>query len=123
MINIPVSLGELFDKYTILQIKNENITDPFKLSIVQKELTYLQQFINSYTIDSIHINNLKEINKSLWIIEDKIREKERLKVFDEEFISLSRSVYITNDERSRFKNVINTILNSEIIDIKSYARY
>jgi hypothetical protein len=123
MINIPVSFGELFDKYTILQIKNENITEPFKLSIVQKELAYLQKIIKSYTIDSIHINNLKEINKSLWNIEDKIREKERLKVFDEEFISLARAVYITNDERSRVKNVINTILNSEIIDIKSYARY
>ena len=120
---VPVSIGELFDKYTILQIKLEMIHDNEKQINIKKEIEYLQPFIYKYKIDEVFINELKEINKRLWNIEDKIRDKERHKEFDNEFIELARSVYIINDKRSEAKNKINTILNSCLTDIKSYAKY
>ena len=123
MENIPVSLGELYDKYSILQIKSEKITDVFKLENIHKELTYLKVYIDKYNLDISVINEIKEINKKLWDIEDKIRYKEHKKEFDDEFISLARNVYITNDKRSEVKNKINSILKSDIIDIKSYTNY
>jgi ADP-heptose:LPS heptosyltransferase len=123
MENIPVSLGELYDKYSILQIKSEKITDEFKLENIHKELNYLKVYINKYNLDISVINEIKEINEKLWDIEDKIRYKEHKKEFDDEFISLARNVYITNDKRSEVKNKINSILKSDIIDIKSYTNY
>ena len=124
---IPVSFGELYDKYTILQIKNEKICDSIKLAIIKKELAYLTPFINKIVIDNdisnAIINELKTINEKLWTIEDKIREKEFKKEFDKEFIELARAVYKTNDERNRVKVKIDKILNSEISDIKSYCNY
>ena len=124
---IPVSFGELYDKYTILQIKNEKICDSIKLAIIKKELAYLTPFINKTDIDNdisnAIINELKTINEKLWTIEDKIREKEFKKEFDKEFIELARAVYKTNDERNRVKVKIDKILNSEISDIKSYCNY
>lgn len=123
IVSVPVSIGELFDKYTILQIKLEMINDNKKHINIKKEIEYLQPFINKYKIDKVFINELKETNKQLWNIEDKIRDKERDKEFDNEFIELARSVYITNDKRSELKNKINAILNSCLTDIKSYAKY
>ena len=120
---IPVSVGELYDKYTILQIKNEKITDINKLTFIKKEMHYLKPFLNEFTIDSDIVNELKQINEKLWIVEDKIREKEYNKEFDNDFIELARLVYITNDERNRIKNRIDKILNSELSDIKSYVNY
>jgi hypothetical protein len=128
---IPVSIGELYDKYTILQIKNEKIRDTIKLAIIKKELAYLTPFINKTDLDNDNsndnsnaiINELKTINEKLWEIEDKIREKEFKKEFDKEFIELARAVYKTNDERNRVKVKIDKILNSEISDIKSYCNY
>ena len=120
---IPVSVGELYDKYTILQIKNEKITDINKLTFVKKEMHYLKPFLNEFTIDNDIVNELKQINEKLWIVEDKIREKEYNKEFDNDFIELARLVYITNDERNRIKNRIDKILNSELSDIKSYVNY
>jgi len=118
---VPVSVGELFDKYSILQIKNERITDINKLEIIQKEINYLTPFINQYTLEPTFHNQIKAINEKLWDIEEKIREKELLHEFDDEFINLARNVYKTNDERYRIKNKINKYLNSMINEIKSYV--
>ena len=109
--NIPVSIGELFDKYTILQIKQQRINDLNKLNMVQTELAYLKPFIDKYNLDISLIEELKTINETLWDIEDKIRYKENSNEFDEEFIQLARSVYITNDKRSETKNKINSKWN------------
>ena len=125
---VPVSFGELFDKCSILQIKRERITNKEKVACVEKELHLLmnmiqeKRFLASANVSPL-ITQLKEINETLWDIEDKIRVKEDQKVFDEEFILLARSVYQTNDERNRIKHRINTYLNSDIIDIKEYHSY
>lgn len=120
---IPVSVGELFDKYTILQIKKERIHDIIKLNIINKELEYLEPFINNYTLDEKHIIELKNINQKLWDIEDKIREKEMKKEFDAEFVEIARKVYITNDKRNLVKQTIDKICLSELSDVKSYVSY
>ena len=120
---IPVSIGELFDKYTILQIKQNRIKDTKKLEIVGKELSYLKQFITTYNLEEKLVNELKETNEALWTIEDKIREKEKEHNFDEEFVKLARNVYITNDKRCEIKNKINIHLKSGIQEVKSYSKY
>jgi hypothetical protein len=120
---VPVSIGELYDKYTILQIKEERISNETKLILVKKELEYLKTYVDNFNLDELLIKEIKEINEQLWDIEDKIRDKERAKEFDNEFIDLARNVYITNDKRSEVKNKINLALNSELTDIKSYAKY
>jgi tetratricopeptide (TPR) repeat protein len=120
---IPVSIGELFDKYTILQIKQKQVKDAKKLEIVEKELSYLKQFISTYNLEESLVNELKETNEKLWVIEDKIREKEKEHKFDEEFVKLARNVYITNDKRSEIKNKINLKLKSGIQEVKSYSKY
>lgn len=119
--HVPVSIGELFDKYTILQIKQKRITNKDKLDMVNKELAYLKNIVDNYTIENELLNELRQINEQLWVIEDNIRIKEQRNEFDDEFISLARQVYITNDKRSETKNKINKILNSEIYEIKSYV--
>ena len=124
---IPVSVGELYDKFTILSIKHEKITDPPKRVMIEKEMRYLQDVmmdIKTFPQSEIRlVERLRNVNAELWDIEDKLREKERRKEFDREFIELARSVYKTNDERSNVKNEINTVFNSELIDIKSYEKY
>ena len=120
---VPVSLGELYDKYTILQIKQERNKDEGKLVFINKEIEYLKKHIDTFNLDILLIRELKTINEILWNVEDNIRDKERRKEFDEEFIALARNVYITNSERSELKNKINSKLNSELIDIKSYSEY
>jgi uncharacterized protein (UPF0305 family) len=120
---VPVSLGELFDKYSILEIKSERINDQDKLLNIKKEIQYLKPHIEKYSLDKNTFHLIKNVNEELWEIEDKIRDKERSNEFDDEFIMLARSVYRKNDERSRVKNVINKLLNSDIIDIKSYSKY
>lgn len=121
--NIPVSIGELFDKYTILQIKQQRINDLNKLNMIQTELAYLKPFIDKYNLDISLIEELKKINETLWDIEDKLRYNEKNNDFGEEFIQLARSVYITNDKRSETKNKINFKLKSSLTDIKSYVKY
>ena len=120
---IPVSIGELYDKYTILQIKCEKIKDPYKLEMVNKEIEMLKPQINQYDLDKDIFANLKQVNTILWDIEDKIRDKERENEFDVTFIELARQVYMTNDKRSEIKNQINAIFNSSLSDIKSYTKY
>ena len=124
---IPVSWGELFDKITILQIKIENLQEKNALNNVKTEHDQLNTiYNNNFLIDEIArvlFNDLKEINQKLWDIEDKIRDKEKSKKFDKEFIELARNVYFTNDERSRIKRNINETFGSKIIEEKSYAEY
>ena len=124
---IPVSWGELFDKITILQIKIENLHEKNALNNVKTEHDQLNAiYNNNFLKDEIAIvlfNDLKEINQKLWDIEDKIRDKEKRKKFDKEFIELARNVYFTNDERSRIKRNINETFRSKIIEEKSYSKY
>ena len=124
---VPISWGELFDKITILQIKLENITSKNALENVEQELKQLQSIFSQYcpkTIETTQLEgDLRQINQQLWGIEDKIRDKERSNSFDDEFIQLARSVYITNDERSRIKRKINDMFGSELVEEKSYAEY
>jgi hypothetical protein len=121
--NIPVSIGELWDKYTILLIKKSNIVDNQKLIHINNELEQLKLFILEYPVNDIITNKLYLCNKKLWDIEDKIRIKESKKEFDDEFIELARSVYITNDERALIKKQISLLYDSNIIEVKSYANY
>jgi len=116
---VPISLGELYDKISILEIKLENINDPIKRENVWKEFKELDN-IEKIKIDGSLFNSLKNINKILWDIENKIREKEKLQEFDNEFIELARNVYITNDQRSYIKKKINLQYNSNLIEEKSY---
>jgi len=121
MLNIPVSIGELIDKITILEIKKEKIKDKNKLIKVNKELEELNK-LNNFDIDDEY-KELKKINLNLWNIEDDIRVKERNKDFNDDFISLARSVYITNDQRFNIKNKINIKLESNINEVKSYENF
>lgn len=124
---IPISWGELLDKITILQIKLENLTSQDALNNVARELKQLQAIFFQSCPETIQPKELelelKKINQQLWDIEDKIRDKEKHKSFDDEFIQLARSVYITNDERSRIKRRINETFGSDLIEEKSYADY
>lgn len=126
-IKVPISPGELIDKLTILEIKAANITDAAKLANVNVELKLLQETWRASAFASANIDEewkqLRDINKKLWDIEDDIRDKERERRFDQEFIELARAVYVTNDERAAVKKQINTKLGSKIVEEKSYAKY
>ena len=123
IIKIPVSLGELYDKISILEIKILNMNSPEKVINITNEYKYLKKISKKYSIDINLYNKLKIINQELWKIEDAIREKEKLQEFDDQFINLARSVYINNDKRSEIKREINYQYNSGIIEEKSYEKY
>ena len=120
----PISIGELIDKITILEIKQINMTG-IKLKNVDKELKLLRKILQdkNLEIDINLINNLKEVNNKLWEIEDNIRMKESNQNFDKEFIQLARSVYKENDKRASIKKEINQKYNSELVEEKSYNNY
>ena len=120
--NIPISIGELYDKYTILQIKKEKINSIDKLAYITAELIYLQPLIEKFNLELEIIEKIKDVNNRLWEIEDNIRIKELKQEFDEEFINLARLVYKTNDERYSIKTMINNKFNSKIQEIKSYKK-
>jgi hypothetical protein len=126
-IKVPISPGELVDKITILEIKSERMTDAAKVANVRTELALLQDTWKSSAYASHDITSqwaaLRAINEKLWDIEDDIRDKERARSFDKEFIQLARAVYVTNDERAAVKRDINTKLGSKIVEEKSYAKY
>ena len=119
----PVSLGELIDKITILEIKKEHMSG-FKLKNVEKELELLRNIIQNKKLE-IEIdlfNSLRKVNNSLWHIEDRIRVKESCQEFDKEFIQLARSVYKENDRRAFIKKEINLKYNSELTEEKLYKK-
>jgi hypothetical protein len=125
---IPVSVGELIDKVTILEIKNQRIDDPEKQLNICRELDALTAIVNQ----SIDYSNsdlvdfrqqLSDVNKMLWEVEDGIRECERKSDFSMQFIDLARSVYRLNDERAAIKRSINELFSSEYIEEKSCSIY
>ena len=126
-INIEISVGELLDKLTILEIKKERIADNEKLININKEYAVLSDIWTSSPYSKIQlddeIQSLKQVNEKLWDIEDEIRNKEREKQFDDQFIELARSVYFINDERAEIKRSINTRTGSELVEEKSYNDY
>lgn len=121
---IEVSIGEIVDKLSILQIKLENITDEDKLVNIKKEFNYLYDIVfKDLKMQLDDYNRLLAINKQLWDIEDDIRDEERAKRFEDRFIELARAVYVTNDERSRIKKDINIKYGSDFVEEKSYQDY
>ena len=124
--NIEVSHGEIVDKLTILEIKKKNITDVEKLNNITKEYNYLVSIVENdlgISLSSPEYQKLISINQELWVIEDDIRDKERNKEFDEEFVRLARAVYHTNDIRANIKKEINLKYSSGFIEEKSYQPY
>jgi len=126
-INIPASIGELFDKITILEIKKSKIKDDNKLIFINKELNLLKKVVKSKKINtrslSPLIKKLKNVNLKLWNVEDKLRKFEKNKQFKKDFINYARKVYYTNDKRAILKNEINLKTNSIISEVKSYEKY
>ena len=126
-INVPASVGELFDKITILEIKKKKIKDKEKLKHVNVELNLLNKVVTKKKINKRKIlkliNALKSINLKLWNVEDKLRKLEKEKSFKSLFIQKARSVYILNDKRSVMKNNINIETNSNVNEVKSYEKY
>ena len=126
IVNIPISLGELIDKISILLIKEKNISDEKKLSKIREELSLLKKTLNHIINDNNiknYLNKLVEINTKLWKIEDNIRDCERNKKFNQHFIDLAREVYITNDKRADIKLAINNHFGSTLVEVKSYIKY
>ena len=126
-IMIAVSCGELIDKITILEIKVARVSDVAKLDNIRHELQLLhavstERIPKTEAIKAL-IEQLRATNEHLWEVEDRLREKERDKVFDAEFIELARSVYKTNDRRAEIKRELNEMLGSHIREEKSYREY
>lgn len=121
--NVPVSIGELYDKYSILNIKKSKIKDKEKINHVVNEINYLSPFIEKYNVPLDKYKELEDINLNLWEIEDKIRDKESKQEFDDEFIQLARDVYKTNDKRGDIKLQINKLMKSAIYEVKDYKLY
>lgn len=124
---VEISVGELMDKISILEIKQKNLKDKEKIKIVSKEL----ESLNNCFQKDVHITDqikslyedLKKINTKLWNIEDGKRDCERNGDFGEKFIKLARSVYIENDQRAKIKNKINKLSGSNISEVKSHEKY
>ena len=122
IVHTPVSVGELGDKITILRIKLERIQDSAKLQNVQYELDVLESIWKEQGLnDTVDLSELQSINEKLWDIEDQIRNKERVKEFDQQFIEYARAVYFTNDNRAQAKKRINESIGSTLVEEKSYA--
>lgn len=126
-VNLEISIGEFFDKLTILEIKKDRISDEAKLVNINKELDSLNTLLDSLPFSRVdvehEVSELKAVNEKLWVIEDDIRDKESEKSFDQEFIELARSIYFTNDRRSELKHDINIKLGSDFVEEKSYEEY
>ena len=122
-----VSIGELFDKISILEIKQEKIKDPEKLKFIVNEHSILKEQLDKNVKSDEKLNNLfkslKEINSKLWLIEDDKRQCEKDKIFTEKFIKLSRDVHFLNDDRAKIKLEINNYTGSKIKEIKEYTNY
>ena len=126
MITVPVSVGELIDKLSILHVKQTKINNEEKLTFINKEFELLNNmslfYLNDDEILKLY-NQLVEVNSKLWEVEDELRVIELTKDFNSEFIELARKVYYTNDERFSLKNKINVLTNSEVREQKDYIEY
>ena len=126
MVQVPVSIGELIDKITILEIKLRRIDNEEKLHNIRRELRALEQVERDASLvegaDALK-TRLREVNERLWDIEDAIRRHEKEGDFGEAFVELARSVYIENDQRSRIKRELNLLTGSELVEEKSYEEY
>lgn len=125
LVECPISIGELIDKLSILQIKERKIVDKIKLKHVEKEAQLLAGKLSGLNLvdSSVFLEKMFNINLKLWEIEDRIRVKEKEKKFDQEFIDLARAVYVTNDQRFEVKNEINSTYGSGIVEVKCYEKY
>lgn len=123
IIQAPVSLGELIDKITILEIKMERIKDQVKHANVSHELQLLEAILKPIWSQGMALfrTDLKTVNESLWDVEDELRLKDQRGEFDDAFIKLAQSVYVTNDRRAALKYKVNTQFGSAVIEEKSYA--
>ena len=124
---VEVSVGELLDKISILEIKKEKIKDPKKLKFINNEYNILNEQLKNNVKSDDKLNNLfkslKEINSKLWVIEDDKRLCEKNSDFGEKFIKLSRNVHFLNDDRAKIKLEINKHTKSKIKEIKEYTNY
>ena len=124
---VEVSVGELLDKISILEIKKEKIKDAEKLKFINNEHSILKNQLDENIKSDEKLNNLyqslKEINSKLWVIEDDKRQYEKEKDFGEKFIKLSRDVHFLNDDRAKIKLEINNHTGSTIKEIKEYTSY
>ena len=123
-----ISVGELFDKITILNIKTKKISDNDKLKNIKTELKILEEQSKKIDVSDINslnelVSKLQQINEDLWDIENQKRECEAKKDFEETFIKLSRDVHFKNDIRAKIKKEINLLSNSQIVEEKEYSRY
>lgn len=124
---IPISIGELVDKITILEIKQEMFTDPQKIKNVQQELYALNviyknmQLETKYPTIKEHVEKLRDLNRRLWSWEERVRKRDEDGSFNQEFISLARSIYNTNDLRYQIKREINLLTQSTLLEEKSYT--
>jgi len=127
LVSTPMSVGELLDKITILEIKSEKITDPEKLTNINYELELLNQTWQKTGMVDAKTDELKqalkEVNLRLWKIEDDIRIFEKNKNFGDDFVQLARSVYYQNDDRAAIKKQINQATGSDLTEEKSYQSY
>jgi hypothetical protein len=127
LVSVPVSMGELIDKITILEIKAARIREPAKLEHITRELDLLTNtWLTSGQANAeiaVQREALKTVNETLWDIEDQIRLKEAAGEFDDRFIELARAIYVNNDRRAALKREINQLLGSEIVEEKSYPEY
>jgi hypothetical protein len=126
-VRVEISIGEFFDKLTILEIKRSRIKDAAKLENIERELNGLNRLLEELPFSrkdvSDEVYELKAINEKLWVIEDELRDKESHRTFDDTFIQLARAVYKNNDRRFEVKKAINRKLGSDFIEEKSYKPY
>ena len=130
---VSISNGELLDKVTILKLKLDNVTDEEKLKHIRKEHDTLvaEMMVLTDTIENKDkegeylrlYDSLYATNNKLWILEDRIREKEKRNIFDQDFIEVSRAIYYTNDVRADIKRKINSLTNSAFVEVKNYLEY
>lgn len=122
LVEIPVSVGELVDKVTILEIKLEFAKDESQSQNIQKELIYLTDKLEQISFPTFHYETLKSVNRRLWEIEDLIRKQEDLRDFGKEFIMYARLIYMYNDTRANIKREINMATGSEIVEEKIFSQ-
>jgi len=124
-VSVPVSVGELFDKISILEIKSARIADDAKLKNIRLELSLLREVANALPnigIDSSALEaQLKSVNETIWDLEERIRELEKNAKYDGEFIATARAIHKNNDLRSKIKKELNVLMGSSIVEEKSYG--